>query len=111
MSFSFLLCISSQSRFSESICLKLSENSFEAGISSVSDKVAFDVLLESSTAKNKNATDPSNDCVTCMCDHMLATGGCYAVLVSPSETYTKTKDNSSYKIQFYCQNSAHKTLK
>lgn len=27
-----------------------------------------------------------------------------------SGKYTYTKDNSSYKIQFYCQNSAHKTL-
>lgn len=52
----------------------------------------------------------SHDCVICMCDEMLATRGCYAVLVIPSEKHTQTKNNSSYKIQFYCQNSAHKTL-
>lgn len=37
--------------FQKQLVLKLSENSFEKGISSVSNKVAFNVLLESSNAK------------------------------------------------------------
>lgn len=41
----------------------------------------------------------------------VATRGCYTVLCAQMKEYTKRNlHKSSYKIPFYCQNSAHKTL-
>ena len=56
--------------------------------------------------KKKNAIKTSNQCQCDVCVWPLE--GATVVMI-PTQKYTH-KDNSSYKIQFYCQNSAHKTL-
>ena len=56
--------------------------------------------------KKKNAIKTSNQCLCDVCVWPLE--GATVVMI-PTQKYTH-KDNSSYKIQFYCQNSAHKTL-
>ena len=61
---------------------------------------------ENKKKKKKCNKDFQSMSVWCLC---VATRGGYTVMVVPSQKYTH-EDSSSYKIQFYCQNSAHKTL-